>query len=86
MIYAINKLAILLREFISEEHLCGGIARSQQVFQLVARIMPAAGRVDVSAGWFWTKGCAAVEGVTGGIDVRVVAATLLSHELEQLIG
>src|SRR5206468_8661082 len=54
------------------------------LLQQVARVMPAAADVQRRAGRERAVGSAAIELMAVGAEPRVVAATLLAHELQQL--
>jgi len=47
--------------------------------------MPAAAGIEASAVGEWAISGTAVERMAGGIHERIVAATLLAHEFEQLV-
>src|SRR6266852_419981 len=76
----------LSSKLISQQHLRRGVTRSQEVLEQVSRVVPATTSVKIGSGRQWPIRGAAVECVTDSIEPWIVAATLLAHELEQLIG
>src|ERR1041384_3338309 len=51
-------------ELISQQHLCGRVARCQQILELISRIMPSARCIDECSGRLRSKRSATVESVT----------------------
>src|SRR5262249_51384864 len=74
-----------LHQLPGEEHLGGGVGGGEQIFQQVGGVMPAAASVEVRAVGQGTVSGPTIEGMANGIDPGIVAAALLSHELEELI-
>src|SRR5438067_13767416 len=76
----------LRSKLISKQPLRRGVTRSQEVLEQVSRVVPAATSVKISSSRQWPIRSATIECVTDSIEPWIVAAALLSHELEQLIG
>src|SRR5438128_2252098 len=73
-------------KLISQQHLCRRVTRRQEVLEQVSRVVPATTRAKISSGRQWPKRSAAIECMTNSIEPWIVAAALLSHKFEQLIG
>jgi hypothetical protein len=71
-------------EFVREEHLRGGIAGREQIFQQIASIMPAAARIQRRAVGQRPKNRATIGLMTVGVQPRIEAAALLPHEFQEL--
>src|SRR5437764_14926763 len=76
----------LRSKLISQQHLRRGVTRSQEVLEQVSRVVPATTGVKISSSRQWPIRSATIECVTDSIEPWIVAAALLSHEFEQLIG
>jgi hypothetical protein len=76
--------ASLAAQLIREQHLRRGVAGRHVVLEQVARVVPAADRVDRGPGPR-AVGRPPVVLVAFHAEPRVVSASLLSHELEQLV-
>jgi hypothetical protein len=68
---------------MGEQQLRGRVARGEEILQLIARVVPPAGRIQIRARGQWAVRRAAVVRMTDRVEPWVVPATLLSHELEQ---
>ena len=69
-----------------QEHLGRRVAGGQQVLEQVPRVVPAAAGVEVGPARRWAIRGPAVERMAHRVQPRIVPATLLAHEFEQLIG
>ena len=76
----------LLMELPGQQHLRGGIAGSQEVFEQVRGIVPASANVDLCTARLRPVGRASVVLMTFGIQPRIIAATLLPHKLQEHVG
>ena len=47
---SVELVGVSWRELESEQHLGGGVAGRQEIFQLIAGVVPAAGGVDIGSG------------------------------------
>src|SRR5262245_17266120 len=77
---------MILGQFPGKEHLGGGIFRSEQVLKEVGGVMPSAAGIEVRAVGERAVRGSAIKGVTDCVQPRIVAAPLLPHEFEKLIG
>src|SRR5882672_2332202 len=70
----------LQRELICEEHLGGGVARGEEVFQQVSGVMPASAGVEGRAVGKRPIGGATVKLMAIGCQPWIESAALLAHE------
>ena len=73
-------------QFMGEEHLGRGVAGGEVVLQQIGCVVPAAAGIDLCSGGKGTEYGPAVGLMALHAQPGVVAAPLLAHELEQLVG
>ena len=71
-------------QFIGEQHVGCRIAGGDEIFELVAGIVPAAAGIDISRVGHGAKHRPPVTGVAHKVEKGVVAAALLPHESQQV--